>query len=146
MRRVTFSRNFTLSLSRTCQCYCKYCSFATHRPHLYSPEEVERLLDDSERRGAKELLVLTGERPDVNAEVAARLSRLRAESRRARQRARQLGAVPQALAHQVGKRCRADPRSLYAEVDRPLRRAMLKICGFAASAALRRARGTARST
>jgi FO synthase len=74
MRRVTFSRNFTLSLSRTCQCYCKYCAFATHRAHLYSPAEVERILDDASRRGAKELLVLTGERPEVNAEVAARLA------------------------------------------------------------------------
>jgi FO synthase len=73
MRRITFSRNFTLSLSRTCQCYCKYCAFATHRAHLYSPQEVERILDDAERRGAKELLVLTGERPEVNAAVAARL-------------------------------------------------------------------------
>jgi FO synthase len=73
MRRVTFSRNFTLSLSRTCQCYCKYCAFATHRTHLYTPDEVERLLDDAARRGAKELLVLTGERPEVNPELAARL-------------------------------------------------------------------------
>ena len=73
MRRVTFSRNFTLSLSRTCRCYCKYCAFATHRPHLYAPAEVEKLLDDAARRGAKELLVLTGERPEVDAEVAARL-------------------------------------------------------------------------
>jgi FO synthase len=73
MRRITFSRNFTLSLSRTCQCYCKYCAFATHKAHLYSPAEVERILDDAGRRGAKELLVLTGERPEVNAEVAARL-------------------------------------------------------------------------
>ena len=73
-RRVTFSRNFTLSLSRTCRCYCKYCAFATHRAHLYAPDEVERLLDDAVRRGAKELLVLTGERPEVNAEVASRLA------------------------------------------------------------------------
>jgi FO synthase len=73
VRRVTFSRNFTLSLSRTCQCYCKYCAFATHRAHLYAPDEVEQLLDDASRRGAKELLVLTGEKPEVNAEVAARL-------------------------------------------------------------------------
>src|SRR3954454_5698580 len=73
MRRITFSRNFTLSLSRTCQCYCKYCSFATHRAHLHSPDEVERLLDDAARRGVKELLVLTGERPEVNGEGAARL-------------------------------------------------------------------------
>src|SRR5215218_8087564 len=79
-RRVTFSRNFTLSLSRTCRCYCKYCSFATHRAHLYSPEEVERLLDDAERRGSKELLVLTGERPEVNTEVAGRLAEYGHES------------------------------------------------------------------
>ena len=72
-RRVTFSRNFTLSLSRTCRCYCKYCAFATHRAHLYAPQEVEKMLDDAARRGVKELLVLTGERPEVNAEVAARL-------------------------------------------------------------------------
>ncbi|MBA2764206.1 MAG: 7,8-didemethyl-8-hydroxy-5-deazariboflavin synthase subunit CofG, partial [Thermoleophilaceae bacterium] len=74
MRRVTFSRNFTISLSRTCRCYCKYCAFATHRAHLYAPDEVDRLLDQATRRGAKELLVLTGERPEVNAEVAARLA------------------------------------------------------------------------
>ena len=73
MRRVTFSRNFTVSLSRTCQCYCKYCAFATHQAHLYAPDEVERMLDDAARRGVKELLVLTGERPEVNAEVARRL-------------------------------------------------------------------------
>ena len=74
MRRVTFSRNFTLSLSRTCQCYCKYCAFATHQAHLHPPDEVEQKLDDAARRGVKELLVLTGERPEVNAEVARRLS------------------------------------------------------------------------
>ncbi len=72
-RRVTFSRNLTLSLSRTCRCFCKYCSFATHKAHLYSPEEVIEILDGAARRQVKELLVLTGERPEVNAEVAARL-------------------------------------------------------------------------
>src|SRR5213080_3532338 len=73
MRRVTFSRNYTVSLSRTCQCYCKYCSFATHQAHLYAPDEVDRMLDDAQRRGAKELLVLTGEKPELNSEVAERL-------------------------------------------------------------------------
>src|SRR5436309_8883433 len=74
-RRVTFSRNFTLSLSRTCRCYCKYCAFATHKPHLYAPEEVERLLDRAAgRHRAKELLILTGERPEHNQEVATRLA------------------------------------------------------------------------
>src|SRR3954452_5815142 len=73
-RRVTFSRNFTLSLSRTCQCFCKYCAFKTHKAHLYSPEEVERFLEQAVRRNAKELLVLTGEKPEVNDEVRARLA------------------------------------------------------------------------
>jgi FO synthase len=74
VRRVTFSRNYTLSLSRTCQCYCKYCAFATRRAHIHAPDEVERRLDEALRRNAKELLVLTGERPEVNPEVAARLA------------------------------------------------------------------------
>src|ERR1043165_3343928 len=74
MRRVTFSRNYTLSLSRTCRCYCKYCAFATHKAHLYSPEEVEDRLEQAVRRHAKELLVLTGELPEVDPEVARRLA------------------------------------------------------------------------
>jgi FO synthase len=74
LRRVTFSRNYTLSLSRTCRCFCKYCAFATHQPHLHAPEEVQRMLDDATRRGSKELLVLTGEKPEVNADVETRLA------------------------------------------------------------------------
>jgi FO synthase len=73
VRRVTFSRNFTLSLSRTCQCYCKYCAFATHQAHIHAPERVEEILDEALRRNTKELLVLTGERPEVNPVVAERL-------------------------------------------------------------------------
>src|ERR1700761_4809017 len=76
-RRVTFSKNLTLSLSRTCQCYCKYCAFATHQAHLHEPEEVLTLLDQAvKRHRAKELLVLTGERPEVNAGVRAKLTAL----------------------------------------------------------------------
>src|SRR3954469_9377051 len=75
-RRVTFSRNLTLSLSRTCRCYCKYCAFATHQPHLHEPAEVERVLDGAVRRNVKELLVLTGEAPDHHPGVAARLAEL----------------------------------------------------------------------
>ncbi len=72
-RRVTFSRNLTLSLSRTCRCYCKYCAFATHKAHLHAPEQVLEILDGAAKRNVKELLVLTGEHPEVNPEVAKRL-------------------------------------------------------------------------
>ena len=73
-RRVTFSRNLTLSLSRTCRCYCKYCAFATHQAHLHSPEEVIELLDGAATRRVKELLVLTGERPRSTRASRAKLA------------------------------------------------------------------------
>src|SRR5271157_1279460 len=73
-RRVTYSRNLTLSLSRTCRCYCKYCAFATHQAHLHTLDEVLGILDGAVRHRAKELLVLTGEHPEVNATVAERLA------------------------------------------------------------------------
>lgn len=75
-RRVTFSRNVTLSLSRSCVSHCKYCAFATHRPHLHGPEEVEALIDGAARRGVKELLVLTGDDPAHHAGVRERLGAL----------------------------------------------------------------------
>jgi FO synthase len=75
-RRVTFSRNLTLSLSRTCVSHCKYCAFATHRPHLHEPDEVERLLDGAARRRVKELLVLTGDQPGHHPGVRERLAAL----------------------------------------------------------------------
>src|SRR3954463_15294192 len=75
-RRVTFSRNVTLSLSRSCVSHCKYCAFATHRPHLHEPDEVERLIDNAARRGVKELLVLTGDLPESVPGVSERLRAL----------------------------------------------------------------------
>jgi FO synthase len=75
-RRVTFSRNVTLSLSRTCVSHCKYCAFATHQPHLHTPDEVERLLDGAVRRNVKELLVLTGDEPGHHPGVRERLAEL----------------------------------------------------------------------
>ncbi len=75
-RRITFSRNLTLSLSRTCVSHCKYCAFATHRPHLHEPDEVEKLLTGAARRRVKELLVLTGDDPGHHPGVRERLARL----------------------------------------------------------------------
>ena len=75
-RRVTFSRNVTMSLSRTCVSHCKYCAFATHRPHLHEPDEVERLLDRAAARGVKELLVLTGDDPAHHPGVREKLAAL----------------------------------------------------------------------
>ena len=79
-RRVTFSRNVTLSLSRTCVSHCKYCAFRTSLPHLHEPEEVEQLLDRAARRNVKELLVLTGDEPDHHPGVRRKLAELRSGS------------------------------------------------------------------
>jgi FO synthase len=75
-RRVTYSRNVTLSLSRTCVSHCKYCAFATHRAHLHAPAEVQALIDGAARRGVKELLVLTGDDPAHHGGVRERLAEL----------------------------------------------------------------------
>jgi FO synthase len=75
-RRVTFSRNVTLSLSRTCVSHCKYCAFQTHQPHLHEPEEVLALLDRAARKNVKELLVLTGDNPDHHPGVVKKLGEL----------------------------------------------------------------------
>jgi FO synthase len=75
-RRVTFSRNLTLSLSRTCVSHCKYCAFQTHQPHLHEPDEVIALLDHAARRNVKELLILTGDDPGHHPGLRRRLERL----------------------------------------------------------------------
>jgi len=75
-RRVTFSRNVTLSLSRTCVSHCKYCAFQTHQTHLHTPDEVIALLDRASKRSVKELLILTGDDPGHHAGVRARLAEL----------------------------------------------------------------------
>ena len=75
-RRVTFSRNVTLSLSRTCVSHCKYCAFQTHQTHLHTPDEVVALLDGAARRSVKELLILTGDDPAHHPGVRARLEEL----------------------------------------------------------------------
>ena len=75
-RRITYSRNVTLSLSRSCGSVCKYCAFATRKPHLRSPDEVLKVIDGAARRGVKELLVLTGEDPESVAGVTEQLHAL----------------------------------------------------------------------
>jgi FO synthase len=73
---VTFSRNLTLSLSRTCVSHCKYCAFQTHQTHLHTPDEVIALLDGAAKRSVKELLILTGDDPAHHPGVRARLEEL----------------------------------------------------------------------
>ena len=51
----------------------KYCAFATHQAHVHPLGEVERMLDEAVKRRARELLFLTGEKPEVNPAVKEQL-------------------------------------------------------------------------
>jgi FO synthase subunit 1 len=75
--QITFSKNFTLSLSNYCQNYCGYC-FYNHRipkPNgegnivLLENEQIESSIQKGIRYNCKEALIMSGERPDSFNEV-----------------------------------------------------------------------------
>jgi len=61
-RIVTYSPSFTLSLTHRCLNHCHYCAFRQESGSLRSPQEIETLLDRARRKGAVEVLILSGER------------------------------------------------------------------------------------
>ncbi|TFF98516.1 MAG: 7,8-didemethyl-8-hydroxy-5-deazariboflavin synthase subunit CofG [Promethearchaeota archaeon] len=81
---ITYSRNFTLSLSNYCRNQCKYCYY-NHRIPKSSENENIVLLDQKKlksqiRKGkefnCKEALIISGEQPDTFSEVVQRLSQM----------------------------------------------------------------------
>ena len=40
--RHVLAQLHAVAVAARASCYCKYCAFATHKAHLYSPDEVER--------------------------------------------------------------------------------------------------------
>ncbi|MHA2037115.1 MAG: 7,8-didemethyl-8-hydroxy-5-deazariboflavin synthase subunit CofG [Promethearchaeota archaeon] len=74
---ITYSRNFTLSLSNYCQNFCGYC-FYNHRipkPNgqgniiLLENEQMEKAIQKGISYNCKEALVMSGEKPDSFKEV-----------------------------------------------------------------------------
>lgn len=74
---ITFSKNFTISLSNYCQNFCGYCFYNYKIPKLESEENVilisndkiENLVQKAIQYNCKEALVLSGERPDSYQEI-----------------------------------------------------------------------------
>ena len=68
---VSFSKNFTLSLSNYCQNQCGYCFYNHHIPKsgkdenraLIESEEIHDLIDKGIRYRCKEALLMSGENP-----------------------------------------------------------------------------------
>ncbi|MHA2283383.1 MAG: 7,8-didemethyl-8-hydroxy-5-deazariboflavin synthase subunit CofG [Promethearchaeota archaeon] len=74
---ITYSKNFTLSLSNYCQNFCGYC-FYNHRipkPNgrgniiLLENEQIRTAIQSSIKYDCKEALLMSGERPDSFKEV-----------------------------------------------------------------------------
>ena len=74
---LTFSKNFTISLSNYCQNQCGYCFYNYKLPKLDSDENVILISNDkivslvqkAIQHNCKEALLMSGERPDSFQEV-----------------------------------------------------------------------------
>ncbi|MBY8990807.1 MAG: 7,8-didemethyl-8-hydroxy-5-deazariboflavin synthase subunit CofG [Candidatus Lokiarchaeota archaeon] len=80
---ITYSKNFTLSLSNYCQNFCGYCFYNFKIPKVKGEENVVLLeheqMQDIIQRGifynCKEALIMSGERPDYYKEVKEELKK-----------------------------------------------------------------------
>ncbi len=70
---ITYSKNFTISLSNYCQNHCSYCFYNHRIPKdqekgniiLISKSKLESLIESARKFDCKEALILSGESPDV---------------------------------------------------------------------------------
>ena len=72
---VTYSRSITLVLTHDCPWHCGYCGFRSEREGLIAEEEIDRVLAGAVEGGAREVLVLSGERPGGMPHIAQELAR-----------------------------------------------------------------------
>ncbi|MBD3216431.1 MAG: 7,8-didemethyl-8-hydroxy-5-deazariboflavin synthase subunit CofG [Candidatus Lokiarchaeota archaeon] len=78
---ITYSKNYTLSLSNYCQNQCGYCYYNYLVPKnsvekntiLLSEEEIEAKTEIALKYGCKEALIISGEKPDTFPVVHERL-------------------------------------------------------------------------
>lgn len=74
---ITFSKNFTLSLSNYCQNQCRYCFYNYKIPKnnitLLENEHLLSLVQKAIEVNCKEALLISGERPDTFCEVTEEL-------------------------------------------------------------------------
>ncbi len=78
---ITYSKNFTISLSNYCQNQCGYCFYNYKVPKingegnvvLISNEEIVALVQKAIQYNCKEALLMSGERPEIFQEVEVEL-------------------------------------------------------------------------
>ncbi len=80
---ITYSRNFTLSLSNYCQNFCGYCFYNHRIPKLngegsiilISNEQMQEAIQKGISHNCKEALIMSGENPDSFEEVKDELDK-----------------------------------------------------------------------
>lgn len=71
---VTYSRSITLVLTHDCPWHCGYCGFRSDREGLISESEITRVISDAVEGGAREVLMISGERPGSMPHIARELA------------------------------------------------------------------------
>ncbi len=61
---LTFSPSITIPLTHACAWRCRYCGYRDAAAGLITEAEIERLLQEGQRSGATEVLVISGENPE----------------------------------------------------------------------------------
>lgn len=71
-RTVCFSQAYALSLTRTCRNDCPYCGYHK-RDELIVPYSTIKVTKNSRLKGSRELLIVSGERPDEASQIRSTL-------------------------------------------------------------------------
>ena len=74
-RPVTYSRSLTFVLTHDCPWHCAYCGFRTDHEGLLNDRQLESLLQEAASGGAREALLISGERPDSLHHIREALAR-----------------------------------------------------------------------
>ncbi|MDA0325112.1 MAG: hypothetical protein O2830_05695, partial [Verrucomicrobia bacterium] len=74
-RAVTYSRSITLVLTHDCPWHCRYCGFRSDGEGLLSDGEMERIIREAQQGGAREALLISGERPGGMPHIQEELAR-----------------------------------------------------------------------
>ncbi len=74
-RVVTYSRSITLVLTHDCPWHCGYCGFRSDRAGLLAEGEIDRLIQEAQEGGAREALLISGERPGTMPHIQEELKK-----------------------------------------------------------------------
>ena len=74
-RPVTYSRSITIVLTHDCPWHCRYCGFRKDREGLVADAEVERIVQEAKQGGAREALLISGERPGTMPHIRGELEK-----------------------------------------------------------------------